>query len=251
MLTAFQWTLRALVIGLGLAVLGLACVYYFVSRSLPDYDATWSVAGISAPLEIVRNNADVPHIFAANDNDAFYALGFAHAQDRLWQMTLLRRTVQGRLSEIFGPRTLRTDELMRRLNLYDLALSSVDAQDASTKAALTSYAAGVNAWIEQVNQGALGRGAPEFFLFSSQIDAWAPADSIAIIKLMALQLSGHLDTEVLRAELSLALSPARLADILPDAPGEAIMALPQYSAPSSAVHAKAATAPVGVTVPKS
>ena len=230
MLTAFQWTLRALVIGLGLAVLGLACVYYFVSRSLPDYDATWSVAGISAPLEIVRNNADVPHIFAANDNDAFYALGFAHAQDRLWQMTLLRRTVQGRLSEIFGPRTLRTDELMRRLNLYDLALSSVDAQDASTKAALTSYAAGVNAWIEQVNQGALGRGAPEFFLFSSQIDAWAPADSIAIIKLMALQLSGHLDTEVLRAELSLALSPARLADILPDAPGEAIMALPQYSA---------------------
>ena len=117
MLTAFQWILRALVIGLGLAVLGLACVYYFVSRSLPDYNATWSVAGISAPLEIVRNNADVPHIFAANDNDAFYALGFAHAQDRLWQMTLLRRTVQGRLSEIFGPRTLRTDELMRRLNL--------------------------------------------------------------------------------------------------------------------------------------
>ena len=123
MLTAFRWTLRALVLVLGLGGLALGGAYYFISRSLPDYNATWSVAGISAPVEIVRNNADVPHIFAANDNDAFYALGFAHAQDRLWQMTLLRRTVQGRLSEIFGAKTLRTDELMRRLNLYDLALS--------------------------------------------------------------------------------------------------------------------------------
>ena len=230
MLTAFRWTLRAFLLVLGLGALGLGGVYYFVSRSLPDYNAAWSVAGISSPVEIVRNNADVPHIFAANDNDAFYALGFAHAQDRLWQMTMLRRTVQGRLSEIFGERTLPTDELLRRLDLYGLALSSVDAQDVSTKAALTSYAAGVNAWIEQVNEGALGRGAPEFFLFSSQIDAWAPADSIAIIKLMALQLSSHLDTEVLRAELSLTVSPARLSDILPDTPGAGIMALPQYSA---------------------
>ena len=230
MLTAFRWTLRAFLLVLGLGALGLGGVYYFVSRSLPDYNAAWSVAGISSPVEIVRNNADVPHIFAANDNDAFYALGFAHAQDRLWQMTMLRRTVQGRLSEIFGERTLPTDELLRRLDLYGLALSSVDAQDASTKAALASYAAGVNAWIEQVNEGALGRGAPEFFLFSSQIDAWAPADSIAIIKLMALQLSSHLDTEVLRAELSLTLSPDRLSDILPDTPGAGIMALPQYSA---------------------
>lgn len=230
MLNAFRWTLRAVVVVLGLGVLALGGAYYFVSRSLPDYNASWRVQGITAPVEIVRTNADVPHIFAANDNDAFYALGFAHAQDRLWQMTLLRRTVQGRLSEIFGPKTLRTDELMRRLDLYDLALSSVAAQDASTTGALQFYAAGVNAWIEQVNTGALGRGAPEFFLFSSQIDAWAPADLIAIIKLMALQLSAQLGTEVLRAELSLTLSPDRLRDILPDAPGEAIMALPQYSA---------------------
>ena len=100
MLTAFRWTLRVFLLVLALLAMGLGGAYYFVSRSLPDYNATWSVAGITAPVEIVRNNADVPHIFAANDTDAFYALGFAHAQDRLWQMTLLRRTVQGRLSEI-------------------------------------------------------------------------------------------------------------------------------------------------------
>ena len=230
MLKAFQWTLRGLVFVLFLCGLVLAVAYYFISRSLPDYNANWTVAGIVAPVEIVRNNADVPHIFGANDTDAYFALGFAHAQDRLWQMSMLRRTVQGRLSEIFGPETLRTDELIRRLDLYNLALSSVAAQDAKTTAALKSYAAGVNSWIDQVNRGALGRGAPEFFLFSSEIDAWAPADSIAILKLMALQLSGHLDNEVLRAGLSLTLSPDQLRDILPDAPGEGIMALPQYSA---------------------
>ncbi|MBI1172690.1 penicillin acylase family protein [bacterium] len=229
MLTAFRWTLRAFVALLVIGVLSLLVIYYFLSRSLPDYNASWTVPGIAAPVEIVRNNSDVPHIFAANDNDAYYALGFAHAQDRLWQMTLLRRTVQGRLSEIFGAKTLKTDELMRRLDLYTQALSSVDAQDAYTKAALQAYADGVNAWIEEVNKNALGRGAPEFFLFSSQIDAWAPADSIAIIKLMALQLSSHLDSEVLRAEMSMTVSPARLKDILPDDPGPAVAALPQYS----------------------
>ena len=164
---------------------------------------------ISAPVEIVRNNDNVPHIFGKTDADVFYALGFAHAQDRLWQMTMLRRTAQGRLSEIFGPSTVKVDELMRRYDLYGLALTSVKAQDPETLAALEAYSAGVNAWIGEVNKGARGRGAPEFFLFEPEISAWAPADSIAILKLMALQLSSALQTEVLRARVSLLLSPAR------------------------------------------
>ena len=229
MLTTFRWLLRLFVGLIGLSLLALLIFYYFLSRSLPDYNATYRLDGISAPVEIVRNNNDVPHIFGKTDEDAFFALGFAHAQDRLWQMTMLRRTAEGRLSEIFGARTLKIDELIRRLDIYNLSLSSVAAQDAPTKAALQAYAAGVNAWIGQVNKGALGRGAPEFFLFSAQIDAWAPADSIAIIKLMALQLSSHLDSEVMRAEMSMVLSPARLKDILPDDPGQAVAALPQYS----------------------
>ena len=77
MLTAFRWTLRAFVALIGLGLLALLVLYYFLSRSLPDYNATWDVAGISAPVEIVRNNSDVPHIFAQNDDDAYYALGFA------------------------------------------------------------------------------------------------------------------------------------------------------------------------------
>ena len=228
MLTAFRWTLRGFVALVALGILILLGIYYFLSRSLPDYAASWEV-GVEAPVEIVRDARAIPHIFATNDRDAYYALGFAHAQDRLWQMMLMRRTAQGRLSELFGERMLKTDELLRRLDLYGLSLTSVAAQDDYAKVALQAYADGVNAWIGQVNENALGRGAPEFFLFPSQIDAWAPADSLSIIKLMALQLSGHLDNEVLRAELSQTISVNRLRDILPDVSGPGIAALPQYS----------------------
>jgi len=229
MLTAFRWLLRLFTGLVGLALAGMLVSYYFLSRSLPDYHENFRLPGLTAPVEIVRNNANVPHIFGATAPDVYFALGFAHAQDRLWQMTMLRRTAQGRLSEVFGSRTLKIDELLRRLDLYSLSLSSVAAQDAPTQQALQAYARGVNAWIGQVNARARGRGAPELFLFSSEISAWAPADSIAIIKLMALQLSSHLENEVLRAQMSMLLSDSRLRDILPDDLSGGVTALPDYS----------------------
>ncbi len=226
----FRWLLRIAAGLIGLVVLGIGLVYYLASRSLPDYDQTLEVRGLAAPVEIVRDNANVPHILASSDRDVFFGLGYAHAQDRLWQMTILRRTVQGRLSEVFGTSTLAIDRLMRRYDLYRLAASSVEAQDDRTRTALDAYSAGVNARLAEINDRALGRGAPEMFLFNAPIAPWQPADSIALIKLMGLQLSGHLENEVLRARTTLILAnPARLADILPDAPGTGIAALPEYA----------------------
>jgi penicillin amidase len=225
----FRWLFRLATAVVVLVVGALGLVYYFASRSLPDYSGTYEVAGIAAPVEIVRDNADVPHIFGQSDEDVFFALGYTHAQDRLWQMTMLRRTVQGRLSELFGARTVKIDSLLRRFDLYNLAVSSVSAQDARTLEMLEAYSAGVNAWIDEVNSGARGRGAPEMWIFNQAIAPWQPADSVAILKLMALQLSGHLEAEVLRARTSLLLAPERVADILPDAPGEGTAALPRYA----------------------
>jgi penicillin amidase len=229
MIVVFRWLLRLFIALVALAFLTLVIGSYFLSRSLPDYDEDFTLPGLSAPVEIVRNTANVPHIFGATDADVFFALGFAHAQDRLWQMTQLRRTVQGRLSEIFGQRTARIDEIMRRFDLYGLALQSVEVQDQPTQRALQAYADGVNAWIEQVSAGARGRGAPEYFLFEPEIAVWQPADSLAILKLMALQLSTHLRTEVLRARTSLLLTDERLRDLMPDDPGKGIAALPDYA----------------------
>lgn len=226
----FRWLMRLTTGVVCLAVGTFVLAYYFAARSLPDYDDQPAVAGITAPVEIIRNNANVPHIFGSTDADVFFGLGYAHAQDRMWQMTMLRRTAQGRLSELFGERTLPIDKLLRRLDLYSTAVASVPDQDAETTAALEAYADGVNAWLMQVAEGAKGRGAPEMWLFNHPISPWEPADSIAIIKVMALQLSSHLENEVLRARTSLMLGPELVEDILPDVPGPGIAELPEYAA---------------------
>ncbi|MFD0979909.1 penicillin acylase family protein [Tropicimonas aquimaris] len=240
----FRWTLRLFMVLVVLITGAASLAYYFAAGSLPDYNASYRLKGLSAPVEIVRDNANVPHILGQTDEDSFFGLGFVHAQDRLWQMTLLRRTAQGRLSELFGARTVQTDELMRRLDIYRLASASVEAQDADTQSALRAYAAGVNAWIETVNSEALGRGAPEFFLFSPEIAPWQPADSIAIAKLMALDMTAHMQNEILRARASLLLPSERLIDLMPDVPAGLEGTLPaDYGAlfPDLPRHARAST----------
>jgi penicillin amidase len=229
MALVFRWLMRVVTLMFVLVVGAFSLAYYFAARSLPDYDMEAAALGLNAPVEIVRDNANVPHIFGENDADVYFALGFAHAQDRLWQMTMLRRTAQGRLSELYGERTLEIDKVLRRFDLYRLAVSSVNAQDAATTTALEAYSAGVNARLAEVNAGARGRGAPEMWLFNHPIAPWQPADSLAILKVMALQLSSHLEREVLRARASLMLPAERLMDILPDDPGTGIAALPDYA----------------------
>lgn len=226
----FRWIIRGITTAMLVVLLSATLLYWFTSRSIPDYSGTIKVSGLGKPVEIVRDNANVPHIFGGSDEDVFFGLGFAHAQDRLWQMMLLRRTAQGRLSELFGERTVLFDDRIRRLDLYPLSVASVRVQDPYTTAALEAYSRGVNAWLAQVNEGARGRGAPEFWLFPPQIAPWQPADSIAIGKLMALRLTNQAENEVLRARISVVLNDdARVADILPDAPGKAIAALPEYA----------------------
>jgi len=218
MTKAFRWIFGGFVALLLLATILGGFVYYLAARSLPDYSGTYTVQAIGAPVEIVRDSYAVPHIFGESDADVLFGLGFAHAQDRLWQMELMRRTAQGRLSEIFGPETLETDKLMRALDIYVISQRAVHAQTPETLALLNAYSAGVNAWVAHVRAEAMGRGAPEFFLFDNAIAPWSPADSIVLIKLLALQTTDKARMEVLRAKLSFRIPPERIADILPDAP---------------------------------
>ncbi|MGB1034923.1 MAG: penicillin acylase family protein, partial [Primorskyibacter sp.] len=230
MALVFRWLVRLTTASLVLVVLGVGLVYFLAASSLPDYDNRLVEQSLTSDVEIVRDNSNVPHIFAAADRDVFFGLGYAHAQDRLWQMIVMRRTAQGRLSEVFGTRTVETDKLLRRLDLYGAAIRSVPFQDPRTLDALEAYAAGVNARLAEINRDGLGRGAPELFLFNAPVSLWKPADSLAMLKIMALQLAGHLEEEVLRARVSLVVpDPIRLADILPDVPGAGVAALPEYA----------------------
>lgn len=227
MVTLFRWLVRLTVALIAIGLLMGVLVWYFAVRSLPDYGATYSVPGIAQPVEIVRTTEDVPHIFGSSDRDVFFALGMVHAQDRLFQMNVLRRAAQGRLAEIYGPGAAGADDLARRLGLYRNARASLEAQTPDTMQALRAYADGVNAWIHQVNLGARGRGAPELFLFPDDISYWEPADSLAILKLLAASSTVQLRREVLRARLSL-IAPQRGQDLLaapnePPLPGYAAM----------------------------
>ncbi len=230
MATIFRWLSRAFVGALLLGLLATLLVYYLVSRSIPDYERDFTLEGPRAPVRILRDAYAVPHIFGQNDHDVFFALGFAHAQERLWQMETSRRAAQGRLSELFGEMTLPFDRFVRALDLHALSRQAVAAQAPEARAALTAYADGVNAWIRTVREEALGRGAPEFFLFGAGIAPWTEADSISVAKLMALRLSDQAAVETRRAALSLILQPERLRDILPDYPDGAFIEAPEYAA---------------------
>ena len=100
-----------------LLVVLVASAYLYLRQSLPQTEGAVRLAGLSAPVEVLRDRYGIPHIFAANLEDASYALGFVHAQDRLWQMEMSRRIAAGRLSEIVGVGGLETDRFLRTLGV--------------------------------------------------------------------------------------------------------------------------------------
>ena len=227
MARVLQWIMRIIGGSLILSVIILAFIFHIILRSIPDYNKSVELPGIIAPIEIVRDTFNVPHIYGKNDTDIYFGLGYVHAQDRLWQLVVDRLTAQGRLSEIFGKQATPLDEFMRRLDIYSLAQKSVIAQDNKTQRALESYAAGINARFMEINRKSLGRGAPELLLYNIPLASWHPADSIALMKLFAVNSSSHYAKEILRARTLITLpDPKRVKDILPDSPqtnGEATM----------------------------
>ncbi|MEM6677453.1 MAG: penicillin acylase family protein, partial [Pseudomonadota bacterium] len=230
-----RWLLKWLLRGLGVAgvlgALALGLGYYLLGRSLPDYSATVTAAGLGAEVRIVRDRFAVPHIRAESAEDAWFALGIAHAQDRLWQMEVNRRAAQGRLSTLLGARTTALDRMVKTLDLYGHASRSLAYQSPEAQAALEAYAAGVNAWMRHLYVEAKGRGAPEFFFFGDEgLSPWTPADSLGVLKMMALRLAGAARSEIRRARFLLRLPPERVADILPDTPDGAITTLPRFEA---------------------
>lgn len=201
-----RWVARV-VIGIAaiLSVLGGSGVYYLLEYTVPDYQAEIILEGLSARVQVVRSRHAVPHILADNMSDAYLALGYVHAQDRLWQMEIMRRAGAGRLAEILGQQAFGIDHLMRTLGIYRLAESSIQTLTLQAHSALKAYAQGVNLYLDQ------GPLPLEFYLFWYRPEPWQPADSMVWGKLMALDLSGSAYTKtILRAQLAEMLSPETL-----------------------------------------
>lgn len=201
-----RWLGRGLLALALLLVAAIGFVAWAILGSLPKISGEVRLANpaLSAPLTIGRDSAGVVTITAQTELDADFALGFVHAQDRLFQMEVMRRVGSGRLSELFGIRTLKTDKLMRLLGLRQQAEAQYEAASPELRASLDAYAAGVNAYIAWQGFPL----SPEFLLlhwrgFPSQLpsmqlepEPWRPADSLLWGRIMAWQLSGNAGQEI-------------------------------------------------------
>lgn len=213
-----------------LALLGLAGGYILLRNTVPSPSGTMAIAGLAQPVEVVRDREGVPHIFSKTIDDLYMALGFIHAQDRLWQMELQRRTGQARLSEIFGERTFTTDVFLRTLDLYGHSQRSVAALPPEAKSAAEAYARGVNAYINRGIGWLEPRLPPEFLFLRHSPEPWTVADSMVIAKLMALQLSTNLNFETLRLTLAAqGLTSAEIEDLMPLDPADAPPPMPEIA----------------------
>lgn len=177
--------------------------------SLPKISGQLRMAGLRAPIEIIRDGWGVPHIYAANDTDVFFGQGFVHAQDRLFQMEYSRRLASGRLAEIFGRRALPVDRWMRTLTLRRIAEHEASHLDEQTAQMLQAYANGVNAFLAR-------RWRPiEFIILGIRPEPWVIADTLSWVKMMAWSLSVNWEAELLRARAIARLGPEAASELEP------------------------------------
>lgn len=203
----------------------VAIGYGWLTSSVPQLEGTIEVNGPGATVTIARDEHGVPHIDAASENDLAFGLGFAHAQDRLWQMEMNRRIGSGRVSEVLGEAGLGLDRFFRTLGFTHRARSALAALPDETVIALNSYADGVNAFLDS-HRGALP---PEFVLTGVTPEPWTPIDSLVWQKMMWLDLSGNARHEVARARLLQKLSPQQVASLYPEYPGEEPREMPSLA----------------------
>jgi len=213
-------TLRILLLTVVFSLALAAGAFLHLRRSLPQTEGEIRLTGGEAAVEILRDANGIPHIFASSIADASFALGFAHAQDRLWQMETSRRIAAGRVSEIAGAGALPVDRLMRTLGLRRVAAANFERYDAETKRLLEAYAAGVNAYI--ATDPVLP---PEFWIARVKPEPWSPIDSVAWTKVMALDLGGNWRGEMLRLHLARSLPLERIQQFLPPYPGDKPLAI--------------------------
>ncbi|OGO15178.1 MAG: hypothetical protein A2Y93_00630 [Chloroflexi bacterium RBG_13_68_17] len=186
-----------------------AALTWLGRKRLPQVDGQIRLPGLSDPIEILRDRWGVPHVYARSADDLFFAQGFVHAQDRLWQMELNRRTASGRLSELFGPLALDTDRAVRTFGFRRLGEADWQAMDGSFRAVFEAYTRGVNAFLTAPTS----KMPIEFTLLGYKPEPWQPLDSVAFSRVMIWQLSHAWYGEIVRAQVHQAVGAAAAAEL--------------------------------------
>jgi penicillin amidase len=200
---------RILYLAGGLLGLTLLVAGWVVYRALPEYEGTASLPPLGAEVIIERDSFGVARIRAASLLDAATAQGYLLAQDRLWQMDLIRRAAAGELSEIFGPATLETDREARTLGFRAAAERDVALLDDDSRRLLEAYAAGVNSYLEQRR----GRLPWEFTVLRYEPRPWTPRDTLLVAAYMYRVLASSWRSELNRARVTARLGEARAREL--------------------------------------
>lgn len=216
----FKWVVSIVVI---LVLLTGSGGYLYLRNSLPQLDGTLKVAGLSAPVEIIRDTDAVPHIYAENKLDAYFGLGYVHAQDRLWEMEIWRRITQGRFAEVFGENALGSDRYLRTLGLQRAGESAWQNLAPETKDIVNAYSAGVNAFLSAHHGSQLPL---EFTVFGIVPEPWTSVDSVSWAKIFALDLASNMGTEIFHDDLSQTLGAERAQQLFPSYPASGPVIIP-------------------------
>ncbi len=166
-------------------------------------------SGLKSTVTVTRDARSILYIGAVNESDLYFAQGYVTASDWLWQMDLMRRVARGETAEIFGRATIEEDKRWRRFGFAQIAQESLQYLRPELRAALDSYAAGVNAYIATLDEKSLPA---EFRILQFKPRSWVPADTIVIGKILADALSTTWRNDLLRATLR-SVKPEKLAEL--------------------------------------
>lgn len=215
-----------LTIGIGLSLLVLIAaivlfLHHLLTKSFPVVEGDLSIIGLRNETSISRDELGVPHILANNEYDLFFTQGYVHAQDRLWQMDMIRRVAQGRLSEILGDVTIEYDKLFRTLGIAELAETVTQSLHPESQQLLAAYADGVNAFLHDNEH----RLPVEFDVLNYRPEPWQPSHSIMAGRMVAWDLAMATMTDIPFAMLADRVGIERSAEVLPTTYGNRVTVL--------------------------
>jgi penicillin amidase len=194
-----------------LILIGFSFIRHISVRALPDYNADLELTGLHAPVEVYRDSFAIPHVYAQNEHDLYMAVGYLLAQDRLWQMDMLRHVTEGRLSEIFGADYTNTDLLLRALRFSEKSKEILALSDSASLLAINAFCDGINQYMTDNER----QFPVEFAILRYKPEKWEPSHTLNMIGYMAWDLKAGW-SEIFLAELQKELDSIRYQQILPN-----------------------------------
>lgn len=206
-----------------IAVAVVVIAYLTLRKSLPDYDGEFEVNGLKSSVQVLRDSFAVPMIIAQSDEDAAFALGYIHAQERLFQMDVARRAGEGRLSEVFGQNTIHFDKMFRTVGIAKNVRADFHKLNPLSVKILNAYSNGVNAYLKFSK----GKYPIEFDVLGYEPYPWKPEHSLFIAKMMGWELNISWWSDIAFAAIIQKLGPEKAAELLPDFPQNAPTIIPK------------------------